>query len=104
MTDIPDADPSSEQPRATTQPPAEQEAPGRAPQRVLLRRAPRYRAFVSTGILAGLAVALVLSRFSPSGTGFSGGSTLGYLAMVLALLGAMLGAAVAVLVERPRRR
>ena len=104
MTDLPDADQSPAEPPAASPPSVEQQAPGRAPQRVLLRRAPRYRAFVSTGVLAGLAVALVLSRFSPSGTGFSGGSTLGYLAMVLALLGAVLGAAVAVLVERPRRR
>jgi hypothetical protein len=73
------------------------------PRQVRLRRAPRYRAFVLTGALVGVLVGLVVSRFSPTDPGYSGGSTFGYLAVVLGLIGSVLGGTAAVLIERSQR-
>ncbi|MGZ4612274.1 MAG: hypothetical protein ACXV1K_03750 [Kineosporiaceae bacterium] len=75
-----------------------------APVQVRIRRAPKYRSFVLAGavlgVLAGVVTSMVLgdaeSRFSPS-------TVTGYLAAIGLLIGGLLGAAVAVLVERPRR-
>ncbi|GAB7193017.1 hypothetical protein NUM3379_37260 [Kineococcus sp. NUM-3379] len=69
---------------------------------VRLRRAPRYGAFVLTGLLAALVVsALVAALATPSG-GYSRLALFGYLAVALGLVGAVLGGLVAVLLERRR--
>jgi gas vesicle protein len=70
---------------------------------VTLRRAPRYRAFVLTGALLGVIVGIVASLLlgDPASL-FSAPTTTGYLAAIGLLLGALLGGAVAVLVERRR--
>lgn len=75
-----------------------------APRQVTLRRAPRYRAFVLTGLVVGVAIALLLTRIFRETGEFSTRAVLGYLAVGLGLLGAVLGGLVAVLIERPRRR
>lgn len=75
-----------------------------------VRRAPRYRPFVLTGAVVGLLVAaLVIALHSgPTGTS-TGGVDAGrysqrqlflYLGLGLAVLGGLLGGAVALLVER----
>jgi hypothetical protein len=71
---------------------------------VRLRRAPRYRAFVATGALLG-ALAGIVARLllGDSGSVFSSATTTGYLAAIGLLLGGLLGAAVAVLADRPSR-
>ena len=69
-----------------------------------LRRAPRYRAFVITGAALAVLVAAVSTVALPVTGKYSAGSVFGYLAVSLGLFGALLGAAAAVLVERPRRR
>ena len=69
-----------------------------------LRRAPRYRAFVITGAALAVLVAAVSTVVLPVTGKYSAGSVFGYLAISLGLFGGLLGAAVAVLVERPRRR
>lgn len=71
---------------------------------VTIRRAPRYRAFVLTGAVAGVLVALVLTRVFPETGQFSARAVLGYLGVGLGLIGAVLGGLLAVFVERPRRR
>jgi len=77
------------------------EAPAERPAQVLrLRRAPRYRAFVLTGVLLGLLIAVVATLSFPVTGDYSLRTVLGYVAAVLALVGGLLGAAVAVLVER----
>ena len=82
-----------------------QDQPGTTPPRELqLRRAPRYRSFVITAAALGVAVAAVVTLSRPVAGNYSAGSVFGYLAVSLGLLGALVGAAVAVLVERPRRR
>lgn len=75
------------------------------PRQVSLRRAPRYRAFVLTGILVGLLAAGLLYVLFPGGAGeFSARAVFGYVAAGLGLLGGVLGGLAAVLLERPRRR
>jgi hypothetical protein len=78
--------------------------PAPAPVQVRLRRAPRYRAFVGAGALVGVLAGVVASLLlgDPASL-FSSGTTTGYLAAIGLLLGALLGGALAVLVERPRR-
>jgi hypothetical protein len=79
------------------------EAPADPPGQVLrLRRAPRYRAFVLTGVLLGVLIAVVATLSFPVTGDYSLRTVLGYAAAVLALVGGLLGAAAAVLVERGR--
>jgi hypothetical protein len=71
---------------------------------VRIRRAPRYRAFVLVGAILGLLVGAVVSIVLGGGPGtFSPATLTGYLGVIGLLLGGLLGGAVAVLVERPRR-
>jgi hypothetical protein len=70
---------------------------------VRLRRAPRYRAFVLTGVGLGVLAGTVLALLFPADGRYSGRAIVGYLALTLALVCGLLGATVAVLVERRRR-
>lgn len=72
------------------------------PRRLAVRRAPRYRVFVGTGVLLAVAAALVLALLTPPDARFSRFSVFGYLALSLGLVGALLGGLVAVLLERRR--
>jgi hypothetical protein len=109
VTDQPDHAPSSPEsapaePFTSTEPqPAPEPMPAAEPQQVHLRRAPRYRAFVITGAVVGLVVAYVLSKATGDDPQFSGRSVLGYLVVILGLIGAVIGGGLAVLAERPRR-
>ena len=69
---------------------------------VTLRHAPRYRAFVFTGVAIGVIAALVLVTVLPVAGGASARTVFTYLALPLALLGGLGGAGVALLVERRR--
>jgi hypothetical protein len=87
-------------------PGAEDGPPDESPRavQVHVRRAPKYRSFVFAGAVVGVLLALIAiavlgdpdSRFSPS-------TRTWYLAAIGLLIGGLLGGAVAVLVERPRR-
>ena len=69
--------------------------------RVQVRRAPRYRPFVLTGAVLGVAVGLVVSLvFGTSIERFSTPVLVGYLAAIGLLVGGVLGAGAAVLAER----
>jgi len=72
--------------------------------RVTFRRAPRYRAFILTGVLIAVAIATVLTLVFPDNGQFSAGALFGYLAVILALILGVAGALVAIFVERPRGR
>ncbi|NCT90293.1 hypothetical protein GXB85_04915 [Cellulomonas sp. APG4] len=94
-----DESPTDERPADET--PAEPRVVGEA----VVRRVPRYRAWVVTGGLVGLVVGLLLVLLWPS----EGDAGLGmapvavFVALVGVVVAALLGALVAVLVERARR-
>lgn len=72
------------------------------------RSRPKYGVFIGLGVVLGLAAALVLTATTdaqPLRQGqeqFSDTSVIGYTALVLALLGGLLGGGVAVLLDRRR--
>ena len=68
------------------------------------RRAPRFGRFILTGVLAGLAVAALLTRFAGADGRYSAGLVMLYLGLVCGLVGGLLAAAVAVVLDRPRPR
>jgi hypothetical protein len=72
---------------------------------VRLRRAPRYGPFIATGVVVGvlLGVVVALVGGSARADGLSAGSLVRYFAAIFGLLGAVAGAAAALLVERRRR-
>jgi hypothetical protein len=73
--------------------------PGAVPVRI--RRAPRYRAFVLVGAILGLVAGALTSIVLGGGSGaFSPTTVTGYVGVIGLLVGGLLGAAVAVLVER----
>ncbi len=95
-------EPSSPTPQGT--PERRTELPDGA-QQVRLRRAPRYRAFVVSGVVAGILLGVVLAFVVEPPTGpeeFSRGTIVRYFAVILGLLGGVVGAGLAVLVERRR--
>jgi hypothetical protein len=73
------------------------------PRQVTMRRAPRYRAFVLTGLAIGVVIAALLVQWFPDRGQYSSGSVFGYLAVSLGFVGALVAAGLAVLLERPRR-
>lgn len=91
------------QPPAAPQPAAEPASPP-APVQVRLRRAPRYRVFVLLGALVGVVLGVGVAVARSAGDGlFSAGTVSAYLGGIGLLLGALAGAAVAVLLDRPAR-
>ncbi len=90
------------------QPDAAPPAP-REPVEVRLRRTPRYLRFVLVGAVIGFLIAAIvvslrdLPAADPGHLVYSKRTILGYLGMIGALFGAVLGAAVAVLADRLHR-
>ena len=66
------------------------------------RRTPRYAAFLGTGALVGVVAAFVLA-FGPGSGVDDPRRLLAYLCALLAGLGALLGGAIAVILEGRRR-
>jgi hypothetical protein len=73
------------------------------PRRLPVRRAPRYGAFLVTGAVVGVVIAVVSGLSGPSDPSVGRGALVGYLAMALGLLGGLVGGAVAVVLDRVRR-
>ena len=75
---------------------------------VRVRRAPRYRRFVQVGVLLGVVIGvLVVPLLADAGGGPEEGSTrvvLLFVVVGLALVGALLGAVIAVVLDRASRR
>lgn len=70
-----------------------------------VRRAPRYRAFVAVGVLAGLLLAVPIVLLWPGpATELGRGPVVLFTGLTLAVVGGILGAAAAVLADRRSRR
>ncbi len=67
------------------------------------RRAPRYRPFITTGVIAGAVAGIVVGVIGPENARYSTGTQIAYLAALFALLGGVLGGVAAVLAERRTR-
>lgn len=70
----------------------------------VVRRAPRYRAFVLAGALVGVLVAVVLVLVVPGDQALGRGPVLVFVALTAVAVTALLGAVVAVLVDRSTGR
>lgn len=91
----------------STEPSAEPSArPRPEPREYTHRRAPRYGSFILTGVLLGAVVTTLLywrlSRDERDRLHLDG--VVGYLGLTLVIVGAVLGAAVALLIERRTER
>lgn len=98
----PPPDSPSATPPATTEPPAT-EPPATeddAPIEVLHRRAPRYGRFVLTGLLLGGVASFATAIATRGWSALTTSNTFWLLLMTLGVLGMLLGAAVALLVDR----
>jgi membrane associated rhomboid family serine protease len=64
------------------------------------RRTPKFTAFLLTGALAGLLIGFFLSVIGPVDAGYDSAVVLGFLGLIFAGLGALVGAIIAVLLEK----
>lgn len=64
------------------------------------RRAPRFRAFVITGLLLAFVVSAIVAAVTPPAGGYSQQALFGYAFVVLAVVFCLLGGLIAVLVDR----
>ncbi len=106
-------DPAEDQPELRAAPSDPDPAPGpgaepepgepEPPVQYRMRRAPRYRSFGLTGVVAGVVIGLILALSQPTDGTYSQRTIAGYFAASFALLGAMAGRGAAVLAERRRR-
>jgi hypothetical protein len=81
---------------------ADPDPEGTAFVQVTRRRAPRYGAFVLTGVGLAVLVSLVAALVSDPADGYSQRQLFGFLLVSLGVVGAIVGGLVAVLVERRR--
>jgi hypothetical protein len=77
--------------------------PSGEPVRLRMRRAPKYTAFGLTGTLVGVVIGVILAVTQPANGDYSQRTIAGYLAVGAGLIGALIGLAAALLVERRRR-
>lgn len=92
-------DPPDEQPALDPrdrQPPVDQMV------QVRRRRSPKYPVFLGVGLGIGVLAAVVLTYSLPLTDEYGYGAVVGYVALTLGLLGAMVGGAVALLLDRRR--
>ena len=66
---------------------------------VRVRRSPRIGVFLLLGVLLGVLVGVVAAVLTPPAPGYSTGQVLGYLVLLTAPVGAVLGAGVAITLD-----
>lgn len=66
---------------------------------VRVRRSPRIGVFLVLGVLLGVLVAVVATLLTPADPRYSTGQVLGYLVLLVAPVGAVLGAGVAIALD-----
>jgi hypothetical protein len=72
------------------------------PAQLRMRRAPRYRAFGGTGAGIGVLAGVILALSFTATSDYSIRTIVGYFAAIFGLVGAIVGLAAAVLIERRR--
>ena len=70
----------------------------------VVRRAPRYGAFIRTGVVLGIVIGWMVAAAPPSAPDESRASVIGFTVFALAVLGALLGAGFAVVADRRSHR
>jgi hypothetical protein len=65
-----------------------------------VRRTPKFPAFLFTGGLAGLLIGLFLSVIGPVDVRYDNSAALGFLGLIFAGVGALVGGIIAVLLEK----
>lgn len=70
----------------------------------VVRRAPRYGAFIRTGVVLGAVIGWLIAAAAPSAPDESRASVIGFTVFGLAVLGALLGAGFAVVADRRSNR
>jgi hypothetical protein len=81
---------------------SEPPTPEPQPRRLPVRRAPRYSAFLLTGGVIGVVAAVIVGLAGSGDPGSSRGPLIGYLAVLLGLLGGLAGGVVALVLDRRR--
>lgn len=69
------------------------------PQQYPIRRAPSFAAFIGSGAVLGFIVGALVSAFGPPTPDYSGGTTLLFLGVGCAVVGALVGGVVAVVLD-----
>ena len=68
-------------------------------------RYPKYSVFIGSGVVLGIVVGVLLTiRAGDAGAAYTWKVKLGYLCAVFGLAGGVLGATVAVILDRPKKR
>jgi hypothetical protein len=65
-----------------------------------VRRTPKFSAFLITGGLAGLIIGFLLSVVGPVDARYDASASLGFLGLIFAGLGGLVGGIIAVLIEK----
>lgn len=101
---VPTGDPSSAPEAAPDGATPAPEALALIAERVVVRRAPRFGAFVRTGVLIGAVIGLLVAATPRSAPEANRTAAVIISVLAVALLGALLGAAFAVIADRLSRR
>ena len=99
-------DPGRAEPEPDATPPSAADPLEPIADRVVVRRAPRYAAFIGAGLMIGVVLGLIFVLTGPAAPGGPRTAVLVFMAAGLASLGALVGAGFAVLADRrsDRRR
>ena len=65
-----------------------------------VRRTPRFAAFLATGGGVGLLVGVLVGFLGPTSTKYDSSAALGFLGLICALLGVLVGGVIAVLLDK----
>jgi hypothetical protein len=76
------------------------EQPSAERREIIVRRAPKYVPFLILGALVGIAAAAVVAYGLPETPSFDAGSVFGFFLVLFAAAGAVLGAVVALILDR----
>ncbi|HET8599270.1 MAG TPA: hypothetical protein VFL99_03015 [Segeticoccus sp.] len=70
-----------------------------SPQQYPIRRAPSFAAFIGTGAVLGFVIGALVSVFGPPTPDYSSGSTLLFIGVACAVVGALIAGALAVALD-----